>query len=318
MRLTLRALAAVGFLSFTGADCCGVGGPELVPERAVCTSFWECSIAVKARVAAVSSFSTSDVVAVDVDPPGLLEVTIDGPRLVLQPRLAGDGYIRVVYADGATAEASVRASPLAKTRVVPVAAAASEPGAIYRGGELRVMAEHLDEHGARLLGHGYESWAITGGALREVDGDPGLDSALERIAVAGDTATVSVTAGTGGEPLTLDVVPPGATARLSLDVRGDHTAAIPRAPERTVSLQRGANAIVAITPFTADGRPIHGLPTVDGLAASSTDPGVAAVEVSPATREVKLRASSVGDADVEIRLDGQLVRFHVRSTAPTN
>ncbi|MCW5803226.1 MAG: hypothetical protein KIT31_12650 [Deltaproteobacteria bacterium] len=319
MRISVRALAAVGYLSFTGAECCGVGGPELVPEREACASFYECSLAVKAEVFVVPTFGKGPVVAVDVDPPELLEVTLDGARLALRARQPGDGVLRARLEDGSVAVAWVRAAPLATTRVVPAGATApSGPLAIYRGGELRLLAEHLDERGDRLLGHGFETWDVTGGTLREVDaGDTGLVPSLERIAIAGDAPAMSVTARPSGTPLAFDVVPPGATARLDLTVRGEHTSSVPLPPDRTVTLPLGTRATITIAPFTADDRPIHGLPTTDGLTVVSTDPSVIDAQLVPATRDVTLHARAPGEADLELRLDGQVVRFRVRSTPPS-
>lgn len=304
MRVSLRALAAVGFLSFTGADCCGVGAPELVPERGACASFYECSIAVDGRVTAVSTYPASRVVAVDVDPPELLTVVLDGERLQLRARLAGEGRVRAAYTDGGTAETWITTAPIADTRVVPVDEGVPPgPIAIYRGGELRVAAEHLDERGQRMMGDGLETWAIDGGTLREVRGDTGP----QRIVVAGDGDAASVTARPGTTPLALDIMRPGATARLALTV-----GTLPLTDERVVVLRSGASAVVGVLPLAEDGRRIHGLPTLDGLEASSSNAGVTA-EVVRERREVTLRALAAGEGEVEVKLDGQVVRFRVVS-----
>jgi hypothetical protein len=312
MRLALRSLAAVSYLTCTAADCCGVGGPELVPARAACFSFYDCAIAVKAEVFATIAFGSSEIEAIDVEPPELLEVTRAGTELVLRPTRIGEGVITVRLASGESTATWVAVGALATTRVTLAGAPSRSPRiALYRGGALHVVAEHLDATGARLLGHGFEAWEITGGELREVPpAQLTLVPSLERIVVSGDAPAISVLARPGSTPLDIDVMPPGSTARLAIEVTDANGARILLPPGRGIGLARDASTTATITPFTADDRAILGRPAVDRLATSSTAPAIATAEIDPAGA-IRIVAKSAGETEISIRLDGHVVQIPV-------
>ncbi|MDB4961441.1 MAG: hypothetical protein JWP01_1440 [Myxococcales bacterium] len=323
MRLIMGWVAGLVFLMCSGA-CCGVGMPEFVtssPDGAC--QYFDCDLMVGGTVSGrVVTFeaATGEVTAVSIEPAELADLGLDNGRIIVKPRRVGEGVLAVTLASYEPMKLPIRTAVLATTEVVPDRSIeglqrVDPPGRkqMFEGSTLRVVAEHRDAAGLRLLGHGFEAWTISGGTLVEpvTDADSDLDAALVRDVVASGGPLITVGARAGGTPLELEVVPAGSTATLELE----NGFTIVRGGELAVAA--GARFYVPVHAFSADGRFIHGLPPGGVLTATVTDATVMMVVADTAQRTLRMQGVAPGTTELTVAFDGASATFSVRVTEPT-
>jgi hypothetical protein len=327
----LITLAGVSFLCLTGADCCGVGGPELTASYGVdeC-AYFGCPLAIGSEVdvhAFTYSVEPDAIVDASLNNPFLADVAVASDRVVLRPHIEGTGIVSVTLADETLVQAYVETAHVASTTVVfdPFVEQLrpSYPGGrmqMFVGSRLRVIAKHSDQRGRALLGHGVEQWSISGGMLADPSPDMVVDDlvypyfnalrdmALVRDVVATGEPVIAITAAEASVPVEIDVVPAGSTARLRIDTRSLYVSAD--------NLSIGTAASFYVGAFSADGRYIHGAPAGGELAATVVDPAIATVTIDSYTRALRITGTQPGTTDVIVSFDGLEVRFPITVRAP--
>lgn len=322
----MRASACLVF-----AACYG-GGYELEPTTvgSECVSL-DCPIALRGELAARPIFSSCTVEreqASDarVVPPELAKVDVVDGELVFHAYTSGNGYVEVAVVGGGAFTRELSVAPLQTTRVRALADALTEPSvgidsidavtlrigperplAIFDGDRLGVIAEHRGATGERLLGHGFETWSITGAALAEpvtaeLSHFEHADLALARLIATTGVGRVVVDA--GGEPLELDVVAAGSTARLAvIDLRYGGSLA-------TIALRLSSmDALLDVEAFTADGAFLSSGPR--DLRVASANRSIASANLVGGRRGIRVIANARGTTTVSIEFDGARLELPV-------
>lgn len=317
MRWMMCWLAGTIFLLCSGMTCCGVGGPELVALSAddECTYF-DCPLALGGEVVVDlwEYAQPGDITDAKLDRPDLASLKLDGGRLVLGPRVAGDGWLCVTIDGDTVLERWIETAAVASTSVVADRNIEGlhhvyPPGRkqMYAGSTLRVFAEHRDAGGSRLLGHGFEAWTINGGTLAEPMAAPGatLDTALVRDLTATGPSLVTVSAGPRSTPLELDVVAAGSAATLELRYKTS------RVRFGEVSLISNELVSVPVNVYSADGRYIHGTPTGGALTVEVADPSVVSIVPDDSRRALRFEGLAPGTTGLAVHFDGATAHFTV-------
>ena len=317
MRWMMCWVAGTIFLLCSGMTCCGVGGPELVALSAddEC-AYFDCPLALDGEVVVDlwTYARPGDITDATLDRPDLAELTVDRGRLVVRPRVAGNGVLCVTLGDGTVVEHWLETAAVASTDVVADRTIGGlhhvyPPGRkqMYAGSTLRVFAEHRDARGSRLLGHGFEAWTISGGTLVEPEAtfETTLDTALVRDVTATDPALVTVSAGPRSTALELEVVPAGSAATLELRYKMTSV----RFGE--VSLMSSELVSVPVNVYSADGRYIHGTPIGGTLTVEVADPTVVSVVPDDRSRGLRFEGLAPGTTELAVHFDGATARFTV-------
>lgn len=301
-------------LVVAGIGCDG-GGPDYVLPHVgdltdlECFTF-DCAIALGGDVDADAYVGTdysefAAIASATVDPPSLATITFADHAFTLHALAEGTGVVHIATANHTTIDQPIRIAALATTTVtiagIPPAVDPLGPYDVIGTHALAVTAVHRDASGARLLGHGFETWTAIGAELAEIASTATFDGALARnVTLTGATATVTA----GGAPLELTSVPPSSTARLVL-------AADQRVVPDAVSLYVGASYGFDVLAYGSDGHFI-----VDPGLASATvgDPGIASAEPNRYGPSVSVTGRAIGHTTMTIRIDGAEAQYDVDVT----
>lgn len=309
-----QALLASTWLAVAGIGCDG-GGPDYVLPHVGDLSDYECftfdcAIALGGDVDGDAYVGTDytaflAIASATVDPPTLATITFADHAFTLHALAEGTGIVHIATAAHTAIDQPIRVAALATTTVevlgIPPVVGPLGPYDVIGTKALAVTAVHRDASGARLLGHGLETWSATGADLAELAGIATFDPALTRNLTV-TAATASVTA--GGAALELASVPPSSTARLVL---ATDRAMIPNAFSVSVREDFGFDVLA----YASDGRFI-----VDpGLASASVgDPGVASAEPNRYRPALSVTGRAIGHTTMTIRLDGAEAQYEVDVT----
>lgn len=298
---------------------CGPFDHELEPQTFddECAGF-ACPLALDGELLVLGIEQTDVTLVVPVTdaaatPAGVVEVRPEGRGLNLRGLAKGEARLRA-RVDGREVEVPVAVAARASTTVAPrfllpdgLYDDRDWPGgglAVYTDSWTLLLAEHRTADGARLLGHGFEDWALVGVSAEleapadSLTGDP----ALARWLRAGPAAT-AVEIRAGGTELALDIVAPGAATTLALLHDGRRIDA-----GDTLDLVAGLTASLHALAFTASGRYIVG--GIDGqLTARATGAATGDVDVRMPERTFRLRVEETGTGELTITLDGRVARF---------
>jgi hypothetical protein len=318
----MRASCAIMIL----LAACESGGYDLEPVAADSECYTlDCPLLAGGEVLARAIYFTdydglARAESVDVSPPELATVTIDGEYIVIRPAAlaagavpsiesSGYGTFHVTLVDGSDFYRTFLVAPRASTAVVPdrtrvpleLFPGRKLPGerlAMFDGEAMVVYAEHRTVDGQRLLGHDDSTWTSEGVQLADIEGASDIDHALVRRVRGLATGAASVSL--GGATLPLDIVPPHTTARLEI---ASYAAAYPA--NTVIYTSALASTTIRLLAYASDGRYIHGGPPFLPVTVTSSDPSIVAAgdRGIAADRQVELTGYRSGTATVTLTFD---------------
>ncbi|MGE0548562.1 MAG: hypothetical protein AB7O24_02595 [Kofleriaceae bacterium] len=313
-RPSLFALSVWSAGSFGAATGCRPDIRELAPITGdyACHFVDECAIAVGGEVALQAqhlhggNWVTTSIGSVAIDPQTIAGATIENGLVIVHTLAAGTGQITAEDITGESLAADIRVVPVESTDVELLQAFDSNTAlwggfAVFRGTSVDVIAKHRDSEGKLLLGHGIETWAITGGTLQEIEsgsaapGETYKNRLVRTVVPAADATEVSVTAGSG-DPFVIDVALPGSTARLEL------------ASSATFRLGEQGQTI-SVRSFADDGQAIYG-DLANAVTAEVTDSAIARSQVI-AARTIAIDPIARGTTSLVVSFDGIEATFPI-------
>jgi hypothetical protein len=295
---------------------CGDALPDLAPRGSLdCGDLSSCSLATGSELVA-DAFADTDVEEgatideLEVSPPGVIAATIapDHRSVDLHALVAGVAQIHAVLLFGDSRlrfDRNVRVEDVASTSIAPTvypAALSASPDhlAAFAGSAIELAVTYHDSTGAPMLGHGFENWATTGGALVAAFADaPFADTTLFRTLQLADTSVV-VTA--NDAQLAIDALPAYSTATLALGT--DQVVADGGA------IEVGANARFDVIAMTSENIPLLGPSPAGPPQIAVDDPTVVTFEV--VGQRIQATTHMAGATTLHVSYDGAVATFQLR------
>lgn len=313
-QLQLAALAGLSLVVGTGADCCGVGAPELAARYDPYQGcyLYDCPIAVGAEQQIfVQTYDARDeyrIKTARLADPSLAEIEVFHNDVLVRPHAAGTTSIDTTLVGGGDIPGTLRFADRAVTRTVaPSMPAGSSPTRpqIYAGSTMVLIADHRDAMDTPLLGHGLEQWSVTGGTLREVPPAATTDSQRTRYAtVAEEGKRLVVKARPDATAFEADIVQAGSAQKIVLT-----TAYARLVDQGALTVYSYQAELVGVEVYSAANRRLFGAPRRAGLTVSVDNPAIAIASVVDG--KIQVQPMAFGSATLTVSFDGLTRRYRL-------